>query len=357
MKSNKRKGLRNLGVRLSANALYYSGAVSVFQNVSKWKGKDLRHCKDGVHPFVVLLYHRVNPDEDPFFPAISVEVFETQMRYLSRNFHVLSLVEIIRRIRDGTGVEPLTIAITFDDGYRDNYTFAHPILKRYQLPATLFVATGFVDGNRPMWNDRLAWAVKNTEQKRIVCQIGCREIALSLQSQQDKVLSLETLLEQLKACSEHEKQEVLEELVAILQNDKLQPARLMLNWSELRTMVKEGWDVGSHTVNHLILTRVELSRAAEELSLSKTTIERELQHSVELCAFPNGKRSDFSPGIIRMTKELGYHGAATTLRGINGPDLDFFGLRRWSVWEKHLPTLACKLSYLYRKGYAYEMDY
>jgi peptidoglycan/xylan/chitin deacetylase (PgdA/CDA1 family) len=357
MKSNKPKGLRNLGVRLSANVLYYSGAVSVFRNVSKWKGKDLRHCKEGVHPFVVLLYHRVNPDEDPFFPAISVEVFEAQMRYLSRNFRVLSLADIIRRIQRGKGVEPLTITITFDDGYRDNYTFAHPILKRYQLPATLFVATGFVGGNKLMWNDRLAWGMKNTDQKRIVCQIGCREIALSLKTQQDKVVSLNVLLEQLKTCSEVEKNEVLEKILVGFRNEKPEPAGLMLNWSELRTMTQEGWDVGSHTVNHLILTKVELSRAAEELSLSKTTIERELQHSVDLCAFPNGKRSDFSPGIIRRAKELGYHGAATTLRGINGPDLDFFGLRRWSVWEKHLPTLACKLSYLYRRGYAYEMDY
>ena len=106
-------------------------------------------------------------------------------------------------------MEPLTIAITFDDGYLDNYTFAHPILRKYRLPASLFVATSFIGTNLLMWNDRLAWAVKNTEQKKVVCQIGCREICLSLETQQDKLISLNAILEELKVCSEDEKKETL----------------------------------------------------------------------------------------------------------------------------------------------------
>src|SRR4030095_1659195 len=136
---------------------------------------------------------------------------------------------------------------------------------------------------------------------------------------------------------------------------KPQPAELMLDWLSIRNMAKEGWDIGSHTVNHQILTKVDRSRAAEELKVSKEAIEDKLQRTVKLCAFPNGKRSDFDSSIKVTVKELGYHGAVTTLAGINGRDLDFYELRRWSVWENYLPTLACKLSYSYRRA-NYETD-
>jgi peptidoglycan/xylan/chitin deacetylase (PgdA/CDA1 family) len=352
---SKLKDLRSLGIRVAASTLYHSGVVNLFRNMPQRTRAKL--SQDKVHPFAVLLYHRVNPDEDRFFPAISVKVFEEQMRYLARNFQVLSLADIIRRIQHGDGVEPLTIAITFDDGYRDNYTFAHPILKKYRLPAMLFVATGFVGSHLLMWNDRLAWAVKNTEQKNIVWQVGSRKLTLSLENQEDKVGSLNILLEELKACPEAKKTEILTNVVAALGNKKQEPSQLMLNWRELRTMAEEGWDVGSHTVNHLILTKVELSQAAKELKVSKDTIEQKLQRSVRLCAFPNGKETDFNTNIKGIVKELGYQGAATTLGGINGRNLDFFELRRWSVWEKHLPALACKLSYLYWRAKDHGKDY
>ena len=347
---SKLKGLRSAGIRVGASTLYHTGAVNLLRNVSQRRKGDLRQSKGKVHPFVVFLYHRVNPDEDRLFPAVSVKVFEEQMRYFARNFKVLSLADIICRIQHGDGVEPLTMAITFDDGYRDNYTFAHPILKKYRLPATLFVATGFIGNDLLMWNDRLAWAVKNTEQKTIICQVGSRELTLSLENQEHKVASLNVLLEEIKLCPEDEKKEILTNIVAMLRNKKQEPSRLMLNWLELRTLAGEGWDVGSHTVNHLILTRVESSRAAEELRVSKDVIERELQRPVGLCAFPNGKRSDFSANIKGIAKKFGYQGAATTLRGINGRDLDLFELRRCSIWETHLPTLACKLNFLYRRA-------
>jgi peptidoglycan/xylan/chitin deacetylase (PgdA/CDA1 family) len=343
--------VRSAGVRLGTGALYYSGGLTLLR-------AGFPHANGhatGPFPFAILLYHRVNPDEDPFFPAVSVNVFEAQMGYLAREFQVLSLADIIDRMQQGKGVEPLTIAITFDDGYRDNYTFAHPIIKKYRLPATLFVATGFIGTGLLMWNDRLAWAVKNSQQKRIVCQFGQRELPLSLSTEEDKLGSLDTMLEELKPLPEAEKQKLLENIIEALQNKKPQPAELMLDWLSIRNMAKEGWDIGSHTVSHQILTKVDRSRAAEELKVSKEAIEDKLQRTVKLCAFPNGKRTDFDSSTKVTVKELGYQGAVTTLAGINGRDLDFYELRRWSVWENYLPTLACKLSYSYRRA-NYETD-
>ena len=336
--------LRHCAVRMGADAMYYSGGLALLRAGFHGVNGHVGWC-----PFAILLYHRVNPDSDPFFPAVSVNVFEAQMRYLATNFRVRSLSEILRRLRQGKGIEPLTIAITFDDGYRDNYSFAYPILKKYHLPATVFVATGFIGTEALMWNDRVAWAVKNAQQEKIVCQFGRRECSFPLHTDEDRLNSLNSILEELKLLPEIEKRQILQSIIDELASGKPEPTNVMLDWSSLREMANEGWDVGSHTVSHQILTRVEASRATEELKNSKETIEDKLQRAVTICAFPNGKRTDFDSSIKAMVQELGYYGAATTLSGINGFHSDLYELHRWSVWEKHLPTLACKLNYSYRR--------
>src|SRR6185436_5107882 len=119
----------------------------------------------------------------------------------------------------------------------------------------------------------------------------------ALQTEEDKVRALNFLLEELKPYPEDDKNLTLEHLIEALRSKNNKPARLMLDWQELGTMAKEGWDVGSHTVNHVILTKIELPRAAEELKFSKDVIEEKLQRPAKLCAFPNGKKSDFSAPV------------------------------------------------------------
>lgn len=328
--------LKSFGVRLAASAAFHTGAMNLFQ------------AEIGAGSlFGILLYHRVNPDEEPLFPSTAVRVFDAQMHYLARTFRVLPLIEIIERIQQGKRLEPLTIAVTFDDGYRDNYTHAHSVLKKYRLPATVFVATDFTGSNRLMWNDRLAWAVRNTSQEKLRVLAAGRERVLPLETREDKVTSLNMILEYLKTCPEDQKVKLLDELIAGLEVGKASHDRLMLNWDELRVMAREGWDIGSHTMSHPILTRIELSAVAEELQSSKRLIEQELQRPASLFAYPNGKGTDYNQDIKTAAKEAGYVAAVTTLSGINRCVPDLFELRRWSVWEDHLPTLACKLRYSY----------
>lgn len=344
--------LKSFGLRLAASAAFHTGAVSLFQNTGSWKLSEVAGA-----PFGILLYHRVNPAEDRLFSATSVRVFDAQMRHLAANFRVLPLVEIVQRIQQGKALEPLTIAITFDDGYQDNYVYAHPVLKKYQLPATVFVAVGFTGSNRLMWNDRLAWAIRNATQKKFSALVAGQEQEFSLESEADKFASLNVILEDLKTCPDDQKEKMLDHLIASLCVRPARQDRLMLDWEELRIMAREGWDVGSHTVSHPILTRIALPQAADELKNSKRLIEQELQRPASLLAYPNGKRSDYSHDIKLAAKDAGYLAAVTTLRGVNWEVPDFYELRRWSVWEDHLPTLACKLRYSYGRKMTHEDDY
>lgn len=333
---------RKFGVQVAASALFYSGALNLLQ-----PGRYLGLAREGesgnlYSPFLVLLYHRVNPDNDPFFPALSVKAFDAQMSYLAANFQVLSLTEIINRITQGLRIPPGTVAITFDDGYRDNYIYAHPILNKYKCPATLFTATSYIGTEKLMWNDKLALAIKFSNQKTITIP-GLTQ-SISLVSVPEKIAALEYILETLKMLPEADKLTLVDEIFKRLQNKQHKSEPLMLSWDELKRMAQEGWDVGSHTANHVILTRVSFCQAKDEIRSSGFLLEQELDRPIRLFAYPNGKPGDYDLSIKTFLRDAGYIGALTTVDRLNAQDVDLFEIGRKSPWEESVPGFALRLA-------------
>ena len=117
----------------------------------------------------ILYYHRVNDDNDPFFPAISTELFDRQMQYISRLYWVVSLADLVGHLNGGP-VETV-VSVTFDDGYQDNYLSAYPILKKYGIPATIFLTTGSIDSREPVWFEQLLQALKETSREYVDIEI------------------------------------------------------------------------------------------------------------------------------------------------------------------------------------------
>jgi peptidoglycan/xylan/chitin deacetylase (PgdA/CDA1 family) len=337
-------GVRSTCVRIVASAMFYTGALNLIRFVEMRRATG-DEGKTRSYPFAVLLYHRVNPDNDPFFPAISVKAFDTQMRYLAANYRVLALADIIKEIREGVGVAPGTIAVTFDDGYRDNYVYAHPILRKYDLPATLFAATGYIGTDKLMWNDKIAMAVKLTNQKSIALPGVAQSTAL--ESKPEKLRAVQQIVEALKALPEPEKTGWVDQILRRLFDKSMKVEPLMLSWAELRRLAHEGWEVGSHTTNHVILTRVPLSEAKEEINSSGSILQRELDRPVRLFAYPNGKADDYDTAIKKFLSDTGYIGAVTTDDRLNAQDADLFAIGRKSPWEESVPGFALKLQWSY----------
>ena len=334
--------VRKFGVQVAASALFYSGALNLLRPGRYWGLASEGKNRNSYSPFMVLLYHRVNPDNDPFFPALSVKAFDAQMSYLATHFQVLSLAELINRIRQGLGITPGTVAVTFDDGYRDNYVYAHPILKKYNCPATLFVATGYIGTETPMWNDRLALAIKFSTQKTIT--IPGSKHSISLISVPEKLAALEYILETLKLLPEADKLTLVDEIFKSLHNKQPKNEPLMLSWNEVKQLAHEGWEVGSHTANHVILTRVPLCQAKEEICSSASMLERELDRPIRLFAYPNGKPSDYDPSIKKLLSDAGYMAALTTIDRLNAQDADLLEIGRKSPWEESIPGFALRLT-------------
>jgi peptidoglycan/xylan/chitin deacetylase (PgdA/CDA1 family) len=294
----------------------------------------------------VLTYHRVNDDADPFFPSVPTAVFEEHMRHVARVYRVLPLEELAERLsRDD--VPARALAITFDDGYRDNLTHAAPVLARFGLPATIFLATGFIGSGVVPWWDRLALAFKNGRRDELSAPGGGR---LPLHTRAQRLAALESSLAHLKRLDDDRREAALAAILATLDGPAEAGAKTaMLNWEDVQALVGLGCSIGAHTVNHPVLSRVSPERARAEILGSRAAIAAACGRAPRAFAYPNGQPEDYTETTVELVRAAGFTCAVTTRFGVNTPATSPWELRRGGPWEHDLPTFAVKLAW-YRAG-------
>lgn len=292
--------------------------------------------------FPVLTYHRVNDDRDPFFDSVPTEVFELQIAHIAHAYCVLTVEDLVERMQHGR-VPRNALAITFDDGYRDTLTHAAPILARHAVPATLFLATGFIGTAEIPGYDRLALAFKLSTRPRIETPWG---EPLSLATPAERLAGVASTLARLKSRPDGESRPALDALVDTLGvTDPRVFKNLMLTWDDVHALMGLGFSIGAHTVNHPILSRVSAQRAWTEILGSRTMIESALGRPPRAFAYPNGTAADYTDTVTRMVRETGFTCAVTTRFGLNTAATSPWELRRGGPWEHHSPTFALKLAW------------
>src|SRR5437870_3058456 len=189
--------------------------------------------------FQVLAYHKVSPDPHPFFEPDHPKAFEQHMRFLSRCYRVMPLVELVERNRRGD-IPHRAVAITFDDGYRDNYEYAFPILKKYGIPATIFVATGSIDTGEPLWHDRIFDAFRFAGVDRAsLSHIGLPDV--SLETADVRQRSLMIVLNKAKELYGEMRLRFVEQIEKALKPDYPETVNgRMLTWHQIREMHQSG---------------------------------------------------------------------------------------------------------------------
>jgi peptidoglycan/xylan/chitin deacetylase (PgdA/CDA1 family)/CelD/BcsL family acetyltransferase involved in cellulose biosynthesis len=290
----------------------------------------------------ILYYHRVNNDGDPFFPAISTELFEKQMRHLARNHTVVPLDTAVGHLRERRPGSLL--AITFDDGYQDNHWNALPVLRRYRLPATIFLSTGGLDSREPLWFEHLAEAVKTSAESHIDVELDLPR-RLRLGSIEERLAANDVLYGHLRQLPDRVRRERLAEFLKLLGYGESVRKDKMLTWDQVREMSRNGISFGGHTVNHPFLSKVTPQLAEWEVTASKQRIEEELQASVSLFAYPSGRESDVEEWNRNVLARAGYSVAVTTIWGPNFPSTDPLKLKRGQPWEPDPAVFASKLDW------------
>jgi len=284
--------------------------------------------------FKVLTYHRILEQANPYYShCIPAPLFEAQARMFSRFCAVLSLDEIVARLERGQDLPRRCIALTFDDGYRDTATLAAPILARYQLPATVYVAVDAVERGT-LWPDLLRYALRQTIAHSLELDTlrdgGTQRFDLS--TPKERVTTVYRLGARMKRLPNAQRLQVVQEVSAKLLGTV--PERVahgpapMLSWDDIRSLQRQGITIGAHTISHPILSRMSEHDAWHEIMASRQILQQKLGVNIRHFAYPNGQAEDFSPTIMDMVEQAGFVTAVTTVHGVNQPGEDRMALKR-----------------------------
>jgi peptidoglycan/xylan/chitin deacetylase (PgdA/CDA1 family) len=257
----------------------------------------LRHLRSaGVRIFT---YHR-------FHDAAS---WEAHCRHLRQYYQPVSLAQVLEAVRSNRPLPPRAAAVTVDDGYRDFFSIAFPVVQHYGIPATVFLVTDFLDGRLWLWWDAVRYLLERTTVEHLPEEPG-PPVGGAV-----RVARLLQAIPQWPDRQRHEFMAHLPERLGVPLPAQPPAEYAPLRWDEVRAMRTHGIEFGSHTKTHPILPRVESADVlAEELRHSKQRIEEELQAPVHYFCYPNG---DWDHRTVEGVAAAGYGLAVTTQWGRN----------------------------------------
>lgn len=300
----------------------------------------------------ILLYHRVLAAPDPLMPAeFDARVFDGHMAMLARVFNVLPLEEALVRLAAGT-LPSRAVCITFDDGYRDNFEVAYPILQRYGLPATFFIATGFMGDGR-MFNDTVAESIRCMPSAVTDFSwfgLGSREVG----GPESRATLIEDLVYALKYLPYEDRLEACNRLTFMAPNPL--PADLMMTPEQVRMLSKRGMTIGGHTHDHPILSKVNPEIAWSQITRNREVLAALLDEPPRLFAYPNGKpHADYGPEHVQMVKRAGYSAAVSVAFGAAMRECDPFEVPRIAPWDRDPTRYAARmLTYVLRNRFRFK---
>jgi peptidoglycan/xylan/chitin deacetylase (PgdA/CDA1 family) len=302
---------------------------------------------------VALTYHRIaEPGMNPFYdPVISAtpDAFRAQVEWLRRRFRILSLPELVAGLESGScGREPSAL-LTFDDGYRDNFEVAVPILRECGVPATFFLPTAFLEAPRLPWWDHVAYVIKQTQARRLVLERspdgGAPPIALDLETM-PRSASILTVIRAFLDATIADGPWFLDQLAAraAVAVDSPSLARdLFTSWDQVRRLTASApgvLTIGSHGHSHQKLAGLDGQSQRLELIESKRILESRLQCAVTTLAYPYGWPGTYTAETKALAAEAGYRLAFAAREGVNRPDsLDRYEILRLGVGSGDSPFL------------------
>lgn len=303
--------------------LYHSGILSLYLRFFFLKRPQF--------PVVVIYYHRFVRSHDgvlDIHPSIShpVTEFIKEIDFLKRYFYVLSLDEAADTLSKGRYFSRPAVVLTADDGYKDNYDLAFPILKENNTPFTIFLNTGVIGTDKVNWYDRLADVISGTSKKCVRSPAADDHAELPLRTLAFKRKAYLKIVRHLKYLSRKERENYLHDIEHQLGASGHD--RMMLNWEEVNLMKKSDIVFGAHTHNHQILTTLPVEDAKNEIKTSKDIIEQQIKQPVNHFAYPNGRAEDFSQEHKEYCRFIGFKSVSSTITGSNHASDDVWCLKR-----------------------------
>lgn len=288
--------------------------IATRSGVLRWSAK--------VRPvgIAILMYHSVLDQPETEANTLggimhSSAVFREQMEVLARHFNPVGLDDALAFVRGEKQLRGRPVVITFDDGYSDNEHTAMPILKRVGIPATFYVAVESVDARTLPWPSRLRFAFYTTSKKEWhdanAIRFGLQDFAA-----RDRAFlrASDECCQTAGATQEEYIRKVTTQLDAVVPASK---GKLMMTWDEIRSIVRQGYTIGSHTLTHPNMAYISPAEADRELRQSKARLEAELRAPTIHFSYPCPAMSPhWTPQTIELSRRCGYETAVTTTPGL-----------------------------------------
>lgn len=300
---------------LAARLLSRTGLLPAARLASHWSG------------LLTLNYHRIgqagNAPFDHGLWSADAETFDWQVGQFRQNLRIVVPEQLPALIEAGRGRYGM---ITFDDGYRDNYEVAFPILKSHGVRAVFFVATGYIDAPRVPWWDEIAWLVRTSERARIEMPDGCEgELQFDAPIRAQAVA---TLLRHYKRLPPARTEPFLDALAAACGRPRCPPELgrdMWMTWDMLREMRDAGMVIGAHTVTHPVLANLEPERQRWEILESCHRLQSELGRPAEVFSYPLGGLHRFNEATLACLRDSHIRYAASY----------YGGYRRFDDWQDY----------------------
>jgi len=333
-----------------------------FDNLARKAGRGVRNSGlvvrgvAGLHRVggTILRYHSVSADESWAHDyvqnslVVAPEVFARQVVFLAGRHRIVSVGEMVRQMRSRGGVDPRNVAITFDDGYEDNYRNAFPILREHGATATFYITTGTAADARAPWTVALRRAIRLCDRPGVSLSfLGERSTDLSTDAKKEATIKMVTGI--VKRCKLDEIESILAEVHEETgSRTDLQARRIMMNWDEIREMHGAGMTIGAHTHSHYNLPSLDTSDVAHEVVASRRDIEEALQAPVEHFAYPNGRTDCHCDArVAKIVAVAGFESAVTSLSGPVSHRSSEYCIPRLGIAPRHrdVARLAADIQY------------
>jgi peptidoglycan/xylan/chitin deacetylase (PgdA/CDA1 family) len=283
------------------------------------------------HPRV-LMYHRFSNVEVK--QKVSSAIFEQQIIELKNNFNVHPLSRICELIRQRQPLPHHCISLTIDDGYDDFHDIAYPILKKYKIPATVYVTSDFIDRKLWLWPDKIAYILKNTGAKALTYTLPDNTTrTLSLLTVSDRDSAWSVLNDHCLSIGHEERSIFIHQLsldLAVTVGAEPELDYAPMSWSAVRELSNNGIEIGAHSRTHPVLSNLGRDRLLEEIKGSKKRIEQFISRPVTAFCYPNGQRPDYNDLVKRIVIESSFSSATVAFHDKAGWQ-DLFEIRRYSV--------------------------
>lgn len=321
--------IRKTITSLAKFAIHYGGISSLARTALAGRG-------------VILRYHSVSTEEDGTHlcldPGLAVTPtdFDRQCTYLKKHYRVISLDEMVENLSKNRPQPPKAVALTFDDGYLDNYTRAFPILKSHGMNATFYVTTNCIDNEELFWVGLLRFVIFNTKVP-VLETTDPMAFRLPLGDPLRRKEAFTKLVVTMKNISTNRRLALLEAVRVAGDVDDLSPlANVMMTWDQVREMYRAGMIFGAHTLTHPNLPNATFEEAELEIAGSKTALERELQSGVRHFSYPNGRGSSHLTETVKgIVRDAGFASSTTSITGGVQAGDDALALKRIGIYKRH----------------------